>query len=221
MLLNSIFSDPVTIGSLLICLITALILGIGDSFVFLFRSRHSSGFALTLALMPMAVAVVIMLVNGNIGTGVAIAGAFTLTRFRSVPGTAREISAIFVDMGIGLALGMGYVVFAILFFVVAAVFVMVMTMLGFGNTSHRDKQLKITIPEDYDYSGLFDDVFDRYKVKAELQKVKTASMGTLFELTYQVQFPDGQIPKAMIDDLRSRNGNLNIVVGDVPDSDML
>ncbi len=221
MLLNSIFSDPITAQQLLICLAAALILGVGNSFVFLFRSRHTSGFALTLALMPMAVAVVIMLVNGNIGTGVAIAGAFTLTRFRSVPGTAREISAIFVDMGIGLALGMGYIGFAILFFLVAAVFVMAMTLMGFGNTSRRDKQMKITIPEDYDYSGLFDDVFDRYNVKAELQKVKTASMGTLFELTYDVQFPDEHIPKAMIDDIRSRNGNLNIVVGDVPDSDML
>ncbi len=221
MLLNSILSDPITVWPLVICMLAALVLGVGNSFVFLFHSRHSSGFALTLALMPMAVAAVIMLVNGNIGTGVAIAGAFTLTRFRSLPGTAREIAAIFVDMGIGLALGMGYLGFALLFFVIAAAFVMIMTLTGFGSTSRREKQMKITIPEDYDYTDLFDEVFSNYNVKADLQKVKTVSMGTLFELTYDVVFPDEKIPKAMIDDIRSRNGNLNIVVGEVPDNDTL
>ncbi len=220
-MLNSIFGSTITLQSLLICFATALALGVLNAMVFLYKSRHSSGFALTLALLPMAVAVVIMLVNGNVGTGVAVAGAFTLTRFRSVPGTAREIAAIFVDMGIGLALGMGYVGFAVVFFIVAAMFVLALTSLNFGAASRREKELRVTIPENFDYNGLFDDIFAKYKLHVELVKVRTVNMGTLFELTYHVTFPDDRIPKELIDELRSRNGNLNIIIGDVADREML
>ena len=169
---------------------------------------------LTLALLPMAVCIVIMMVNGNIGAGIAVAGTFTLVRFRSIPGTAREISAIFVDMVIGFTLGMGYIGIAVVFFLLAALLTMILTLVNFGAPSKIEKQLRITIPEDFDYNELFDDVFAKYTEKAEMEQIRTTNMGTLFELSYRVVFPDKRIPKEFIDELRTRNGNLNIVIND-------
>lgn len=220
-MLNSILTTPVTLPQLLICLGVAAGLGVFNAQVFLYRSRHSSGFALTLALLPMAVAIVILLVNGSIGTGVAVAGAFALVRFRSVPGTAREIAAIFTAMALGLALGMGYIGIAVIFFLCAAVFTLVLTAVDFGAPSRLQRQLKITIPESFDYEGLFDDLFQKYTRAFHLERVKTTNMGTLFELTYAVEFPNTQIPKAFLDELRTRNGNLNIVVGSPSEKEML
>ena len=137
-MLNSIFTGEQTIASLLICLVAAMVLGVLTALVFLYKSKHSAGFALTLALLPMAVAVVIMLVNGNLGVGVAVAGAFTLVRFRSVPGTAREIAAIFTSMALGLALGMGYIGIAVIFFVLIAIFTLILTAMNFGAGSKNE-----------------------------------------------------------------------------------
>ena len=220
-MLNSIFTGEQTIASLLICLIASMVLGVLTALVFLYKSKHSAGFALTLALLPMAVAVVIMLVNGNLGVGVAVAGAFTLVRFRSVPGTAREIAAIFTSMALGLALGMGYIGIAVIFFVLIAAFTLILTAVNFGAGPKNEKTLKITIPESFDYDGLFDEVFAKFGVRADLRKIKTTNMGTLFELTYDAVFPDGGIPKEFIDELRTRNGNLNIAVGDFTDREIL
>lgn len=220
-MLNSIFGGSVTLPTLFICLVTAMALGVLTALVFLYKGRHSSSFALTLALLPMVVAVIILVVNGNIGTGVAVAGAFALVRFRSVPGTAREIAAIFITMAIGLALGMGYIGIAVLFFVLAAGFTLILTMIGFGATSKVEKHLKITIPENFDYDGLFDDVFEKYKIRADLEKIRTTNMGTLIELSYTAIFSSGKVPKEFLDDLRTRNGNLNIVIGDFTDREIL
>lgn len=220
-MLNSIFGDSVTLPALLVCLATAMALGVLTALVFLYKSRHSAGFALTLALLPMVVAVIILLVNGNIGTGVAVAGAFTLVRFRSVPGTAREIAAIFISMAIGLALGMGYIGIAVLFFVLSACFILVLTKINFGASSRFEKHIKITIPENFDYDGLFDDVFEKYGVRATLEKIRTTNMGTLIELSYTATIADGKIPKEFLDELRTRNGNLNIVIGDFTDKEIL
>ena len=220
-MLNSIFTESHTLASLLVCLGVSIALGVLNSLVFLWKSKHSAGFALTLALLPMAVAVVIILVNGNLGAGVAVAGAFTLVRFRSVPGTAREIAAIFTSMAIGLALGMGCVGIAVIFFVLIAAFTMILTAIDFGAPSKHEKSLKITIPESFDYTGLFDEVFEKFGVKVTLQKIRTTNMGTLFELTYGAVFPSESIPKEFIDEIRTRNGNLNIVVSDFTDKEVL
>lgn len=220
-MLNSIFTGSITIVPLLICLASAMALGVLNALVFLYKSKHSAGFALTLALLPMAVAVVIMLVNGNLGAGVAVAGAFTLVRFRSVPGTAKEIAAIFTAMAIGLALGMGYIGIAFIFFVLIAVFTLILTVTNFGAASKHEKSLKITIPESFDYTGLFDEVFDKFGVKANLRKIRTTNMGTLIELTYDAVFPDGNVSKEFIDEIRTRNGNLNISVSDFTDKEIL
>ncbi|MCD8395873.1 MAG: DUF4956 domain-containing protein [Lachnospiraceae bacterium] len=220
-MLNSIMTSPITLQPLLICLGTAMLLGVLTALVFSYKNRESASFSLTLALLPMTVATIIMLVNGNIGTGVAVAGAFALVRFRSAPGTGREIAAIFTTMALGLALGMGYVGVAVLFFVLVAVFTLVLTKIDFGAASQAEKQLKITIPENFNYEGLFDDIFQKYKVDVRLERVRTTNMGTLYELTYHAQFADAQVPKAFIDELRTRNGNLNIVIGDFTEREML
>ncbi len=216
MIFESIFKGSLTLPTFIICLVAAIALGIINALVFLYKTKHSASFALALALLPMAVAVVIMMVNGNIGTGVAVAGAFALVRFRSVPGTAREIAAIFVDMAIGLALGMGYIAVALLFTIFAAIVTLALTAIGFGDSHNFRKQMKITIPENLNYEGLFDDIFAKYDVQASLDKIRTTNMGTLFELTYQVAFAGDTVPKEFMDDLRTRNGNLTIIIGERP-----
>lgn len=211
-MLNSITSAGMTTWTFLLCILLAVVLGIGTAIVFSFKARNSASMALTLSIMPAAIAIVIMMVNGNVGAGVAVAGAFTLVRFRSVPGTAREIAAIFMDMAVGLACGMGHIWIAILFFVIMAVLVIALTLFGFGERS-GNQQLKITIPENLDYNDLFDDLFKKYTSCWELVRVRTTNMGTLYELCYDVVLKDEKKTKAFMDEIRCRNGNLNITLG--------
>jgi uncharacterized membrane protein YhiD involved in acid resistance len=218
--LNSVIAGGVTVGGFLICLFSAIALGVLTALVFTYKTKHTSSLAMSLAIMPAAVALVIMMVNGNIGAGVAVAGAFTLVRFRSVPGTAKEVAGLFVAMAIGLACGMGYVAVAGVFFVVMAVFVLVLSTVQFGEDKGSSKQLKITIPENLDYDGLFDDLFEKYTKSSELQRIKTTNMGTLYELTYDVTLNNDGDTKAFLDELRCRNGNLNIVLGRVADKEL-
>ena len=212
-MLSSIIGTELTLSAFLICTAVSLALGVGLALVSQFRARSSQSFAVTLAILPAVVQVVIMLVNGNIGAGVAVAGAFSLVRFRSAPGTAREIGVLFLGMAIGLATGMGYVVLAAVFFVIIAAVLFLLTKLDFGTRRTDERLLKITIPENLDYDGLFDDLFDTYTTAHTLERVKTANMGTLYELQYRVTLRDAQVPKAFLDALRCRNGNLNIVCG--------
>ena len=211
-MLNSITSAGMTTWTFLLCILLAVVLGIGTAIVFSFKARNSASMALTLSIMPAAIAIVIMMVNGNVGAGVAVAGAFTLVRFRSVPGTAREIAAIFMDMAVGLACGMGHIWIAILFFVIMAVLVIALTLFGFGERS-GNQQLKITIPENLDYNDLFDDLFKKYTSSWDLVRVRTTNMGTLYELCYDVVLKDEKKTKAFMDEIRCRNGNLNITLG--------
>lgn len=210
-MLKSILGSDITISSFLICTAVSLVLGICTAVISMYRSRCSQSFALALAVLPATVQMVIMLVNGNIGAGVAVAGAFSLVRFRSAPGSAREIASIFIAMAIGLATGMGYVAIAAIFFAVLAAVTLLLTRLGFGEENAAERILKITIPEDLDYDGLFDDIFKTYLKCSSLEKVKTSNMGTLYELRYRITLKGDSVPKEFIDELRCRNGNLNIV----------
>ena len=209
-MLNSILGSELTLVSFLICTAVSLLLGVGTALVSMYRSRTTQSFAVTLAILPAVVQLVIMLVNGNIGAGVAVAGAFSLVRFRSMPGTAREIGALFLAMAIGLADGMGYVGLAALTFVIAAIALVALTALRFGQRGSGERILKITIPEDLDYDGPFDDLFERYTTAHTLEKVKTTNMGTLYELRYRITLRQEPVPKVFLDELRCRNGNLNI-----------
>ncbi len=210
-MLNSIIGTQITLSAFLICTAVSLVLGVATALVSMFRSKCTQSFAITLAILPAVVQIVIMLVNGNVGAGVAVAGAFSLVRFRSAPGTAREIGVIFLAMAIGLATGMGYVVLAAVFFLVVAGLLVLLTALNFGGKDPSERILRITIPENLDYDGLFDDLFARYARSFTLEKVKTSNMGTLYELQYRIVLKDSRIPKAFFDELRCRNGNLNIV----------
>ena len=213
-MLNSIFSSgQITGTAFLVTLGLALLLGIGTALLCMYKNKYSQSFAVTLAMLPATVAVVILLVNGNIGAGVAVAGGFSLVRFRSAAGTAREIGMIFLAMTLGLALGMGYVGLAVCFFLVMAVFTAVLTTVDFGGQKEGERTLKISIPESLDYEGLFDDLFAEYTNSSELDKVKTTNMGTLYELTYRIVLKDAAKTKEFLDELRCRNGNLTISCG--------
>ena len=204
----------ISVKDFLLCLGDALAVGLILALAYMFRTRYTKSFVITLALLPAVVCVVIMMVNGNVGTGVAVAGAFSLVRFRSVPGTAKEICVLFVAMGAGLIAGMGYLGFALLFAVVLCALLVLYTLLDFGTKKNGQifKAFTITIPEDLDYSGIFDDIFAEFTVSHELVKVKSTNMGSMFKLTYHVKLRDVTREKEMIDQIRCRNGNLEIVV---------
>lgn len=220
-MLNSIIGSSLTVSSFLILTAVSLVLGIGTALISMYKSTCSKSFALALAILPAVVQLVIMLVNGNIGAGVAIAGAFSLVRFRSAPGTAKEIAIVFLSMAIGLATGMGYILLAVLFFFIIGGILLLLTALPFGDANSRERILKITIPENLDYDGLFDDIFKKYLTKNQLDKVKTVSMGTLYELHYRVTLKEAPVQKQFLDELRCRNGNLNIVCCRESERDLL
>ena len=202
-----------TLSAFLICELCALALGFLTALVFTRGEQHSGAYAQTLALLPPVVALVIMMVNGNIGAGLAVAGTFALVRFRSAPGTAKEITGIFFTVAIGLACGMGYVGYAAVFFVIVALCALLLEKLQFGEPAGSHRQLKITIPESLDYEGLFDDLFEKYTRSHELMRVRTTNMGTLYELVYTIELRDPDKTKEFIDAIRCRNGNLNISCG--------
>lgn len=210
---TSLLGSVLDVHTVLICALNSLIIGIAIACVHMIDNRYNKGFVVTLALLPTIVQLVIMLVNGNLGAGVAVAGAFNLIRFRSMPGTARDIGSIFWAMAIGLATGMGYVFFAWVFFVIVAAVQCLLIKTPFGKENEDQRILKITIPENLDYENLFDDPFAAYTNQAELERVKTTNLGSLFELSYRIQLKDSSESKKFIDELRCRNGNLNISLG--------
>ena len=210
---DSGLTQTISVGDFLLCLGVSLILGLVMVAAYMWKNEYTKSFLLTLAILPAVVCVVIMMVNGNIGAGVAVAGAFSLVRFRSAPGSAKEIATIFLAMGTGLIAGMGYLGFAALFTVIMCAVFMVYNLVA-SNTrgDAANKTVKITIPEDLDYTGAFDDIFAEYTKKSELVKVKTTNMGSMFRLTYNVTLKDAVSEKEMIDRIRERNGNLEIMV---------
>lgn len=214
---KGVFDNDLTrvieVGDFLLCLGVSLVLGLILAVAYMFRNEQTKSFLVTLSLLPAVVCVVIMMVNGNIGTGVAVAGAFSLVRFRSAPGSAKEIVAIFLAMSSGLIAGMGYLGYAALFTVVMCLmFLLYNTLADSARSSAVNKTVKITIPEDLDYSSVFDEIFAEYTKKSELVKVKTTNMGSMFRLTYDVTLCDAAKEKEMIDRIRERNGNLEITV---------
>lgn len=217
-MLNSTFASlydanvGITLQAFLICMGAALALGAVMALVYCFRTAHSKSFVVTLALLPATVAVVIMMVNGNLGAGVAVAGAFSLVRFRSTPGTAKEIGAIFLAMAVGLACGMGYPGFGMIFAVIMCAMTLLYALINFGGqrNSNLRRVLRITVPEDLDYPTVFDDLLEKYTTEVLLTNVKTTNLGSLNRLTYELTLRKAGTEKAFIDELRCRNGNLEI-----------
>lgn len=221
-MLNSFFrglfdtdmTSVISVSDFLLCMGCSLLIGLILAFGHMYRCRYTKSFIVTLALLPAVVCVVIMMVNGNVGAGVAVAGAFSLVRFRSVPGTAKEITMLFLAMGAGLITGMGYLGFALLFTMIMCALSILYNHLDFGVRRNAAiyKTLNITIPEDLDYTGVFDHILETYTTSFELVRVKTTNMGSMFHLTYNLTLRDISREKEMIDELRCRNGNLEITV---------
>ena len=197
-----------------LCVCSALLAGLILAAFYMYRTRDTKSFVATLALLPAVVCVVIMMVNGNVGAGVAVAGAFSLVRFRSVPGSAKEIGAIFLAMGTGLIIGMGYLGYAFMCTIILGFASALYNRLGFGAKKKAAlyKTLHITMPEDLDYTDVFDPILKQYTSVYELTLVKTTNMGSLFRLTYNLTLNNAGQEKEMIDALRCRNGNLEISI---------
>ena len=219
-IMNSVYVAPgetfisnVTTAQFLICSVMSLVLGAASAAIYMFRHTYSKNFVVTLALLPFVVQMVITLVNGNLGAGIAVMGVFNLVRFRSMPGSAKDIAAVFMAMAIGLANGMGFVLLACLFTVIIAIANVLYVLSPFGKPVLPAKTLKITIPEDLEYNGVFENVLARYTSESELTEVSTTNMGSLYQLCYEIRMKDDKNEKTMIDELRCLNGNLKISCG--------
>ena len=210
-------NTTISMTDFLMPIAASLVLGLVISLVHMYKNRSTGSFLGAIALLPAIVCVVIMAVNGNIGAGVAVAGAFSLVRFRSAPGTAREITAIFTAMATGLMAGMGYIAYAGIFVLVIGAATLVCRSVEIGSDRAADlrKNLRITIPEDLDYTGVFDDILDEYTKEHKLISSKTTNMGSMFKLTYEVTLDKNKSEKEFMDKLRCRNGNLEIAISAV------
>ncbi len=212
-LFDSSTTSVISVLDFMLCIGVSLLIGLFQAWSYTYKTRYNVHFVRTLAIIPAVVCVVIMMVNGNVGVGVAVAGAFGLIRFRSIPGTAKEIGAIFIAMGTGLITGMGYLGYGVLFSVILVVALMIYSAFDIWEpTEVKEKTMVITIPEDLDYTKVFDDILDKYTSKSELVNVKTTNMGSLFKLTYHLDLKNPSKEKEFIDELRCRNGNLEIIM---------
>ena len=214
-MLNSIFSSitsSVELSAILLCSLCSIILGILIALTHKYTSKYNKNFLITISVLPLLVQIVIIMVNGNLGTSVAIMGAFSLVRFRSLPGTSKEILSVFFAMTIGLITGMGHIAFAVLVTVLGCAILLLLNKVSLFDKNKNEKILKITLPENLDYTDIFDDIFSKYTKKVELEKVKTTNMGSLFDLTYRVILNKDMNEKDFIDDLRVKNGNLKIIL---------
>ncbi len=205
--------SSVSTFNFLVCCLASIVLGAAVAGVYMFRHTYSKNFVVTLALLPLIVQMVITLVNGNLGAGIAVMGVFNLVRFRSIPGSAKDIGSVFLAMAIGLATGMGFIALAVVFTLVVAAVNIAYVLSPFGRQKEPEKTLRVTIPEDLEYDGVFDETLARYTSEHELTEVQTTNMGSLFQLEYIIRLKGPGLEKKLIDDLRCLNGNLKISCG--------
>lgn len=212
MLESILVNGNITIENILLCSLVSIVLGLFISVVYMKTSKSSKNFLITLAVLPILVQSIILMTSGSLGTSIAIVGAFSLVRFRSLPGTSKEILSVFFAMTVGLATGMGQLIYALIITLLVGFIIIVLSKSKFGDDKNSVKMLKITIPENLDYTEIFDDIFDKFEIDAKIDSVKTVNMGSLFELTYTISFKKKINEKELLDDLRSRNGNLKIIL---------
>lgn len=213
-LFDSSTQNVISVSDFLLCIGVSILIGIFLAAIYQIRCESSQSFVMTLGILPAVVCVVIMMVNGNVGAGVAVAGTFSLVRFRSAQGTAREICAIFIAMSAGLITGMGYLAYGVLFTVIVSLLMLCYQILNIGQNKNAGiiKTLQITIPENLDYADVFEDIMTKYTRKAELVSVKTANMGSIFKLQYDVELITPSLEKEFLDKIRVRNGNLDVSI---------
>lgn len=212
-LFSSIFTSTFTLGQFLIAVLASMVLGFVVSIYYMFRNTYSKSFVPSLILIPAIECVVIIMINGNMGAGIAVAGSFALIRFRSARGSAKDLTAIFMAMAIGIICGTGYIGIAVLFTLIVCAVGMFLSFVKYGECDGQMRYLKITVPENLNYDEAFEEVLDNYCSSYEIEKVKTLSLGSLFRVDYSIVMKDTSKIKAMIDDLRIRNNNLEIVCG--------
>ncbi|MBQ4509932.1 MAG: DUF4956 domain-containing protein [Clostridia bacterium] len=208
------FGEPMTIikpWMFFTCIGVAIALGLIAAFVYMYKNQFSKTLVITMAILPPIVCVLIMLVSGSIGAAVAVGGVFALTRFRSAQGSAKEITQIFLAMAVGLTTGLGYIYIAIILVLIVEAMLVIFTLTKFGESSPKRRTLKVSIPEELDYTDIFDDLFEKYTNNHTLIKVKLKNLGTIFQLTYDIQLKDPKQEKIFIDEIRQRNANLDIL----------
>lgn len=206
----SLYTTSVTAPAFLaVCLLSV---GLGYGIALTYRKISGEGGTMfsALTVLPFLVQLVILLVNGNLGAGVAVAGAFSLVRFRSAPGSARDITVIFLSMTVGLCCGMGYWAPAVLAALVTCGLLLLQKK---PQTDPCERELRVTIPENLDYNDLFSDLFAEYTASCKLLRVKTVNMGSLYSLHYLVRLKDPAGEKELLDAMHCRNGNLEISCG--------
>ena len=212
-LFSSIFTSTFTLGQFLIAVLASMVLGFVVSIYYMFRNTYSKSFVPSLMLIPAIECVVIIMINGNMGAGIAVAGSFALIRFRSARGSAKDLTAIFMAMAIGIICGTGYIGIAVLFTLIVCAVGMFLSFAKYGECDGKMRYLKITVPENLNYDEAFEEVLDNYCSSYEIEKVKTLSLGSLFRVDYSIVMKDTSKIKAMVDDLRIRNNKLEIVCG--------
>lgn len=214
MILSSIVADGgFTIVTFFEATICSLLLGLTIAFVCQIHNAYNKSFTLTLIMLPAIVQVIIMMVNGNIGVGVAVAGAFSLVKFRSVPGKGEEITSIFLAMAVGLATGMGYIGIAILFTIILCAVMLIINNNSIFTSVAKTKVLKITVPENVAFENDFDELLSKYTKMHELENVRTGNTGNQYHLKYLIEMKPNASEREMINELRTRNGNLEISCG--------
>ncbi len=214
-MLTSIFSQTsssIELTDVLICSACSIILGVLIAYTHKITSKYSKNFLITISVLPLLVQIVILMVNGNLGTSVAVVGAFGLVRFRSLPGTSKEILTVFFAMAIGLATGMGHIGLAIIGTIIGCVIIILFNKVTIFDINKKEKILKVSMPEDLDYTTVFDDIFEKYTKKVELEQVKSTNMGSMFDLKYLITLKKDANEKEFIDEIRTRNGNLKIIL---------
>ncbi len=214
-MLDSIFSNitsTVDITQILLCILTSILLGVLIALTHKYTSKYNKNFLITLATLPLLISTIIIMVNGNLGTSVAVLGAFGFVRFRSIPGTSKEILAVLFCMTIGLVTGMGNLLFALLITIIGCLILYLYNKFTLFDENKYEKYLKITIPENLDYTEVFDDIFKKFTTDHTLVSVKTTNMGSMFDLKYRVTLEKEVNEKKFIDELRVKNGNLKIIL---------
>lgn len=212
---NSIFDSTTTglsITTGLICAAVALVLGIVIAITHMKTSQTTKGFLTTLATLPLLVMAVMIMINGNLGTSIAILGAFSLIRFRSIQGQAKDLLSVFFAMMVGLACGMGHILFAVVITLIAVIAILIFSFTHFLEPNKKQRVLKIVVPEDLDYEEVFDEIFQKYTSHAELTRMKTMNMGSLYKLTYDITMKGGVKEKEFLDEIRIKNCNLKVLL---------
>lgn len=212
---NSIFDSTTTglsITTGLICAGVALLLGVIIAITHMKTSQTTKGFLTTLATLPLLVMAVMIMINGNLGTSIAILGAFSLIRFRSIQGRAKDLLSVFFAMVVGLACGMGHVLFAVVITIISVIAIVFFTYTHFLEPNKKQRVLKIMVPEDLDYEEVFDEIFAKYTSRVDLVQMKTMNMGSLYKLTYDITMKSGVKEKEFLDEIRVKNCNLKVLL---------